>query len=129
MNDNRRRPETKPEATRRILVERFPSCFMPKRDEKKPLAIGIIHQVFAAAPDLSRRSIRLAVQDYTNGLKYWRNLTEGAVRINLDGSPASLVSGDHAEHAGKTIVGAMKRWKRERWKKKQAKHPPLKMAA
>jgi sRNA-binding protein len=124
-----RRPETKPEATRRILVERFPACFMPKRDEKKPLAIGIIHQVFAAAPDMSRRSIRLAVHDYCNGLKYWRNCVEGAARVNLDGSPSGTVTAEQAEFAGRTIVGAMKRWKRERWKKKQLKHPPLKMAA
>lgn len=124
-----RRPETKAEATRRILVERFPACFMPKRDEKKPLAIGIIHQVFAAAPDLSRRSIRLAVHDYTNGLKYWRNCVEGAIRVNLDGSPSGTVTADQAAFAARTTAGAMKRWKRERWKKKQAKHPPLKMAA
>jgi sRNA-binding protein len=113
-----RRPETKAEATRRSLAERFPNCFIPKKAEKKPLAIGVIRQVFAAAPDLSRRSIRLAMHDYTNGLKYWRNLSEGATRINLDGSPAGVVSGDHAEHAGRTIIGPQKRWKRERFKNK-----------
>lgn len=110
--------------TRKILHERFPACFAGKGKDKRPLAIGIHKQVFEAAPDLSRRSIRLAIRDYVSGYKYLRNVRTGATRINLDGSLAGAVVSEHGDFSHK-IARRMLRTKRA---KKQAR-PVMKVAA
>lgn len=110
--------------TRQVLHDRFPKCFAGKGKDKRPLAIGIHKQVFEAAPDLSHRSIRLAIRDYVTGYKYIRNMRTGATRVNLDGSPAGVVSAEHGDFAHK-IARRMLRAKRV---KKQAQQM-MKVAA
>lgn len=87
-------------ANRELLAERFPLCFAPKEvAEKRPLKIGIYHDIRARLPELSGRRVTAALHDYTTGPKYWTALVAGAVRIDLDGNPAGVVSADEADHA------------------------------
>jgi sRNA-binding protein len=100
---------------RRILTERFPLAFMPKGASKPPLKVGTYGDVRVAAPDLTSKDVRLALNDYTGGATYLRNVIVGAVRIDLNGESAGTVTEDQAAHA----AGRLKRF--ERWAASQAK--------
>lgn len=79
-------------ATRRLLAETFPKCFMPKGAEKPPVKIGIHQDILARLPDLDPGALARALADYTKGDTYRRNLRLGRARIDLDGNPSGTVS-------------------------------------
>ncbi|WP_189521110.1 ProQ/FinO family protein [Mesorhizobium sp. M1B.F.Ca.ET.045.04.1.1] len=82
---------------RERLAKLFPSAFSRKGEPaKRPLKIGIDKDVLAAVKDIPRRVIKLAISDYCTGPKYAKAMVEGAVRIDLDGNPAGVVSA-HSE--------------------------------
>jgi sRNA-binding protein len=92
---------------RELLVERFPKCFMPKGDIKKPLAIGIREPILARCPDITEAEINIALRDYTRGNHTYRSqLFFGAERIGLDGEVTGYVSLEHAEAAGIALLEA-----------------------
>lgn len=94
-----RRRKAAAEATREILVERFPRCFMPKSGKKLPLKVGIYHDLRAVVTDIPARRLNAALHDYTAGRTYLRALVGGAHRVDLDGFPAGIVSSDEASAA------------------------------
>jgi ProP effector len=88
------------EEVRAQLVERFPLCFMPKGAEKRPLKIGIRADLYAVEDlGITRARLKVALYDYTRGLKYARNVVEGTERIDLSGASAGLVTADDARSA------------------------------
>lgn len=101
-----RRRKKAAEATRAILVERFPRCFMPKGERKVPIKIGIYHDLRTAASDISSRKIHRALQDYTTGRTYRRAMIAGAARLDLDGWPVGIVTTDEAEDARERLLKA-----------------------
>lgn len=79
----------------RRLVDANPGAF--NLDDPKPLALGIHKQLTEGFK--SGCAYRL-VGCYTKRRKYLQALaSSGSYRINLDGSNAGPVSGDHAEYA------------------------------
>src|SRR5574343_958373 len=74
-----------------------------------PLAIGIDKQVFAQFPDLSKKSLRLAMRSHTQATRYLKEMEKGTVRFNLDGTPAGEVTDENRQHASELL--------RERFKK------------
>jgi ProP effector len=74
-----------------------------------PLAIGIDKQVFALLPELSKKSLRLAMRSHTISTRYLKEMEKGTVRLNLDGSPADEVTDENRQHAAEQL--------RERFKK------------
>ncbi len=78
-----------------------------------PLAIGIDKQLFAALPDLSRKTVRLAMRSHTMTTRYLKEMEKGTQRLNLDGSPAGDVTDENRQHASELL--------KERFKK-QAEH-------
>jgi ProP effector len=74
-----------------------------------PLAIGIDKQVFAVLPELSKKSLRLAMRSHTISTRYLKEMEKGTVRLNLDGSPADEVTDENRQHAAEQL--------RERFKK------------
>ena len=97
--EKRRKWRLEAKATRTLLAERFPRCFAPKGEPKRPLKLGIHNDLRAAAPDISRRLIRIALEDYTTGNSYLRSMDAGAARLDLEGWPAGEVSITHAKLA------------------------------
>lgn len=85
------------------LVERFPACFMPQGEIKKPLAIGIHLQIRERWPDLAPYRVGIALQDYTRGPKYLKGLVEGAARIDIDGNEVATVTIEAAEFAAEQL--------------------------
>ena len=93
MSEKTRRPiRWRVEQTRAALVERFPRAFAPKGAEKRPLKIGVDKDILAAMPEIGRRNLTWALEDYTRGPTYQRWLVEGAARVDLDGADAGTVS-------------------------------------
>lgn len=74
-----------------------------------PLAIGIDKQLFEQVPELSRKTLRLAMRNHTLSTRYLKEMEKAAVRLNLDGSPAGEVTEENRKHAADTL--------RERFKK------------
>ena len=71
-----------------------------------PLAIGIHKQLYPIAErmDVSRRSLRKFLSRWTSSRAYQRALSEpGAQRVNLDGSPAGEVTGQHSDSARQRV--------------------------
>lgn len=74
-----------------------------------PLAIGIDKQVFALLPEVSKKSLRLAMRSHTISTRYLKEMEKGTVRLNLDGTPAGEVTDENRQHAAEQL--------RERFKK------------
>lgn len=74
-----------------------------------PLAIGIDKQVFALLPEVSRRTLRLAMRSHTISTRYLKEMEKGVTRLNLDGTPAGEVTDENRQHAAELL--------RERFKK------------
>jgi sRNA-binding protein len=88
---------------RDILVVRFPNCFAPRGEAKKPLKLGIGFDVLLALPELNSYSIGAALEDYCSGRTYCESMVVGAARYALDGSEAGFVSALEADHATKRL--------------------------
>lgn len=87
--------------TRAILVERFPKTFVPQGTAipKRPLKIGISHDLRKRCPDLSSEAIACALSDYTRGSKYLDAMVVGAERVDLDGNPVGYVQDADVRYA------------------------------
>ncbi len=68
-----------------------------------PLAIGIDKQVFALLPELSKKSLRLAMRSHTISTRYLKEMEKGTVRLNLDGTPADEVTDENRQHASEQL--------------------------
>ena len=79
---------------RETLAERFPKCFRKRKasEPKQPLKIGITHDIWKAAPELSRYEVGRAIYCYTSSSKYLKAVVKGATRIDLDGNAAGKVT-------------------------------------
>lgn len=86
-----------------------------------PLAIGIDKQLFAALPELSKKSIRLAMRSHTISTRYLKEMEKGAQRLNLDGTPAGEVTDENRQHAAEQL--------RERFKKQAEQRKAAEAAA
>jgi ProP effector len=69
---------------------------VPKGAPKRALKLGIDKDILARCPDLSRELLTAMLRDYTSGRRYRPALALGAVRVDLDGNPAGVVSTTHA---------------------------------
>jgi len=65
--------------------------------------------VFALLPELSKKSLRLAMRSHTISTRYLKEMEKGTVRLNLDGTPADEVTDENRQHAAEQL--------RERFKK------------
>ena len=74
-----------------------------------PLAIGIDKQLFAALPEVSKKSLRIAMRNHTLSTRYLKEMEKGTQRLNLDGTPAGEVTDENRRYAAEQL--------RERFKK------------
>lgn len=91
------------EEVRSILVEKFPLCFMPKGEPKKPLALGLHVRIEERIPELSRDDVAWALRDYTSGATYLKAMVAGAARLNLDGKAEGAVDEEAAAVAARRL--------------------------
>ena len=82
--------------------------------EYHPLAIGIDKQVFEKLPELSKKSLRLAMRSHTISTRYLKEMEKGTVRLNLDGSPAGQVTDENRQHAYEQLKERFKKQAEQR---------------
>jgi ProP effector len=82
--------------------------------QHSPLAIGIDKQLFTALPDLSKKSIRLAMRSHTMTTRYLREMEKASHRLNLDGSQAGEVTDENRQHAAELLKERFKKQAEQR---------------
>jgi ProP effector len=82
----------------RALIKEFQEKFVAFR-EYMPLTIGIDKQLFALYPDISRKSLRVALGIHTNSLRYLKIMEKAKNRFDLEGKEAEEVTAEHRAHA------------------------------
>ena len=79
-----------------------------------PLAIGIDKQVFEKMPEVSKKSLRLAMRSHTISTRYLKEMEKGTVRLNLDASPAGEVTDENRQHAAEQLKERFKKQAEQR---------------
>ena len=79
-----------------------------------PLAIGIDKQLFAALPEVSKKSVRLAMRSHTMTTRYLREMEKATHRLNLDGSQAGEVTDENRQHAAELLKERFKKQAEQR---------------
>jgi sRNA-binding protein len=93
---------TDPQRTIAALIERFPQCFSAA--DPRPLAIGIYHDLRAAAPKIDAAELAAALAAYVRTDNYLKAMTATrAARVSLSGEPVAHVSKDEAERARRML--------------------------
>jgi sRNA-binding protein len=91
----------------RIKLNRFfPMSFRHFDQAKFPLMVGIYEAVLKSKPHLggSRKRVRSAIGNYVGGRTYLRAMIEGAVRVDLHGDPAGIVTAADAKFAAMRLA-------------------------
>src|SRR5262245_4511237 len=74
------------------LVERYPKAFFMLGKDRKPLKVGIFHDIVADLGEaMSESELSLALGSYTNNSGYLSALKDGADRIDLNGDVSGSV--------------------------------------
>jgi sRNA-binding protein len=86
------------------LAQAFPQAFFVYEARRRPLKIGIHQDILSVLGDTMDASELSAILRYYCGNRaYLRCSVAGAVRIDLDGSPAGEVTTEQAERAAKLL--------------------------
>jgi ProP effector len=80
------------------LAEEFPAAFTLDPTLVRPLKLGIKDDIYARS-GMSHRRVTAALKVYCNSVPYLTVCTEGAVRVDLTGARAGVVTATDAEHA------------------------------
>lgn len=94
-----------------LLQKKFPLAFPKKPAGKVPLKIGIHKDILEQAEQLGtpKNELRAAIKAWCWGSRYWDCLTENAVRVDLQGNSAGIVSKVDADQANKLKQGRKKK--------------------
>jgi sRNA-binding protein len=93
---------TDPQRTIAMLIERFPECFSTA--QPRPLAIGVFHDIRAAAPKIDADELSAALAEYTSSISYLEALTKkNARRVGLSGDEVGRVAPAEAERARRML--------------------------
>ena len=83
------------------LMQRFPAAFA-RSGPRKPLKLGIDDDLVAAG--FPRSEISGGLGSYCNNYRYLIAMAQGAVRVDLEGRPAGIVTADEASIAHQQLV-------------------------
>lgn len=119
VRSNREQQQTSKEAKKLTfdwLVNTFPQAFFVDKEKICPLKVGIIEDILVYHAELSstpvsRSKIRQSIQHYARRIPYLKQLQTQAVRINLQGKPAGMVTEEEAEAAARKIKRTLHRKK------------------
>jgi ProP effector len=109
-----------------LLALKFQLAFKVDGRLRRPLKVGIFHDLVAAVGDSATAAeVKAAIHFYASGTGYLRALTEGADRIDLGGIPVGKVTAEEAEHAKRCLSNIKQRMAaKRREKEKLASKPP-----
>jgi ProP effector len=87
-------------ATVTMLAESYPLAFVIEPRRRRPLKIGIRHDVIAALDGaVAPKTVSDALRLYTGNPCYLKSCKTGADRIDLNGNPVGQVSAEDAASA------------------------------
>lgn len=95
-------PVSAPLHTPRSLLKELQEKLPAFRD-CLPLTIGVDKQVIALYPEVSRKTLRVALGIHTNSLRYLKTMEKATSRFDLDGNPTDAVTDEHRNHAGTVL--------------------------
>ncbi|PJD95218.1 MAG: protein convertase [Legionella sp.] len=86
------------------LIEHFPQAFFKKRNQIKPLKIGIFDDIIdfyerLDTPPFSKKALREALSYYSASPAYLMCQKENAARVDIYGNEIELVTADQAKYA------------------------------
>lgn len=91
-------PAPSPSQPARALLKEFQEKFVAFR-EYMPLTIGIDKQLITLYPEISRKTLRIALGIHTNSLRYLKIMEKAKNRFDLEGNAAEEVTDVHRAHA------------------------------
>jgi ProP effector len=95
------------------LAEEYPAAIAPRNHAPlHPLKIGIDRDIRERYPDVSLRTREGFLRGYVGHPGYLRLLKPDAVRVDLDGNPAGIISEDQAQNADERLAQLAERKKR-----------------
>ncbi len=100
VTDPRRAPTPASVPTLPALIETYPACF--DGENPRPLKLGIHRDLMAAG--FEKAAVKRALARYCNRPRYRKALRAGAVRIDLQGQPAGVVTSAEAETARADLI-------------------------
>lgn len=101
------RPQTM--RTRKWLSATFPACFASFGADKRPLKIHIDADISERCFNIKTSfgailALENALRDYCRGERYLASVVAGAIRVDLDGNPAGVVTERDAEISAKWLA-------------------------
>jgi ProP effector len=88
-----------------LLAEAFPQCFAVYEKRRRPLKIGVHHDILVKLDGaITADELTHALRFYTRNDGYLRACRQGVARIGLDGEPAGAVSPEHAARAATQLA-------------------------
>jgi ProP effector len=95
-----------------LLAERFARTFAVYERRRRPLKLGIHHDIAALLNGaVSDDELSIGLGYYTGNVCYLRACVQDAARIDLDGNAAGTVSAEHADQAVKRLAARRPRAK------------------
>lgn len=88
-----------------FLAQKFPKCFILE-GECRPLKIGLFQDLAEALKDeprVSKTQLRHALRQYTANWRYLHASKVGAVRVDLEGNDAGVLTQEHIDHASQQL--------------------------
>lgn len=83
-----------------MLATWYPRAFFVYEHRRRPLKVGIAHDLAAAtAGAIVASDVKTALGCYTGNAGYLAACREGAARVDLNGEPSGTVTAGEAEHA------------------------------
>jgi ProP effector len=96
------------------LSEEYPAAIAPRNHAPlHPLKIGIDRDIRERCPDVSLRTRDGFLRGYVGHPGYLRLLKPDAVRVDLDGNPAGIITEDQAQNADERLAQLAERKKRQ----------------
>lgn len=86
------------------MIEHFPNAFFKKREQVKPLKIGIFEDIIdfydrLDEPPFSKKALREALNYYSASPAYLKSQVECVSRIDLYGIEVDVVTSEQAHYA------------------------------
>jgi ProP effector len=117
-------------ATITLLQERFPKTFFVREVKRKPLKIGIDRDVVAMLNGtLKPDELTNALRYYVSAPGYLAALRPNAVRVDLNGEPAGIVSDGAAKVADEQLASTLLNAAARREKRALEERPVVKPEA
>jgi ProP effector len=90
-------------ATIERLAATFPQCFAVYQLRRRPLKVGIHHDIIVRVM-VDQRELHRALRLYVHNIGYLRSMRAGVPRIDLDGNPVGTVTAEQAKQAAEELA-------------------------